>query len=122
MTTFQAIVYGILHGFTEFLPISASAHRILLAYVMGWTEPSGAFLGALSVGSALALLAYFIHDWLSMLSSFLQIIIYWKKPMTLDERMPLFITLSTLPIVGVWYQFQDELGNRLDSSPLMIAG
>lgn len=121
MTTFQAIVYGVLHGFTEFLPISASAHRILLAYATGWAEPSGAFLGALSVGSALALLVYFIHDWLSMLSCFLQILIYRKKPMTLDERMPLFIIIATLPIAGIWYQFHEEMTNRLDSSPLMVA-
>jgi undecaprenyl-diphosphatase len=121
MTTFQAIVYGALHGFTEFLPISAAAHRILLAYVTGWNEPSGAFLGALSVGSALAIIAYFIHDWLSMISSFLQIVIYRKKPMTLDERMPLFLLLATLPIALVWHYFHDAIASRLDSSPLMVA-
>ena len=121
MTTFQAIVYGILHGFTEFLPISAAAHRILLAYITGWTEPSGAFLGALSVGSTLALLAYFIHDWLSMVSCFLQVVIYRKKPMTLDERMPLFIVLASIPILGGWYYFHEELASRLDTSPLIVA-
>jgi undecaprenyl-diphosphatase len=121
MTTFQAIIYGALHGFTEFLPISSSAHRILLAFVTGWTEPSGAFLGALSLGSVLALLAYFIHDWLSMVSCFLQVLIYRKKPMTLDERLPLFLALATLPIAVVWYYFHDDLANRLDSSPLIVS-
>jgi undecaprenyl-diphosphatase len=122
MTTFQAIVYGVLHGFTEFLPISATAHRILLAYFTGWNAPEGAFLGALSLGSTFALLTYFIHDWLSMVSCSLQVIIYRKKPMTLDERLPIFLTLATLPIAGVWYYFHEELANRLDSSPLVVAG
>jgi undecaprenyl-diphosphatase len=122
MTTFQAIVYAALHGFTEFLPLSAAAHRILLSYITGWTEPSGAFLGALSVGSALAVIAYFIHDWLSMISSFLQIVIFRKKPMTLDERMPLFLGLATLPIAGAWYYFHEDIAARLDSSPPMVAG
>lgn len=122
MTTFQAVIYGILHGFTEFLPVSAAAHRILLAYITGWQEPAGAFLGALSLGSTLALLVYFIHDWSAMISCFIQIIIYRKKPMTLDERLPLFLMLATLPIAGVWYYSHEELLSRLDNSPLMIAG
>jgi undecaprenyl-diphosphatase len=122
MTTFQAIIYGVLHGFTEFLPLGAHAHRILLAYLTGWTEPSGAFLGALSLGSALAVIGYFIHDWLSMLSSLAQIIVFRKKPMTIDERMPLFVALASLPLAGVWYQFHDEIASRLDASPLVVAG
>lgn len=122
MTTFQAIIYAILHGFTEFLPISASAHRILLSYITGWTLPSGAFLGALSVGSALAVVSYFIHDWLSMGSSLVQVVIYRKKPMTLDERMPLFLILATLPIALVWHYFHESIAARLDSSPPMVAG
>lgn len=121
MTTFQAIVYGILHGFTEFLPVSAAAHRILLAYITGWQEPTGAFLGALSLGSTLALLTYFIHDWSAMISCFIQVIIFRKKPMTLDERLPLFLMLATLPIGVVWYYSHDELLSHLDSSPVMVA-
>ena len=121
MTTFQAIVYGALHGFTEFLPVSSAAHRLLLSYVTGWTEPSGPFLGALSLGSTLALLVYFIHDWLSMVSCFIQVVIFRKKPMTLDERLPLFITLTTLPIAVIWYYFHDSLAAHLDNAPWVIA-
>src|SRR4051812_25205427 len=121
MTTFQAILYAALHGFTEILPIGAAAHRMLLSYLTGWSEPSGPLLGAFSLGSALAILVYFIHDWASMLSCFLQVLIYRKKPMTLDERMPLFIGLATLPVAGIWYYFHEEITTRLDFSPLVIA-
>src|SRR4051812_21452469 len=121
MTTFQAIIYGILHGFTELLPLGAEAHRILLSYVTGWSEPTGPLLGALLLGSALALLIYFIHDWASMLSSLLQIVIYRRKPMTVDERMPLFVMLATIPVATAWYYLHGEISTRLDSSALVVA-
>jgi undecaprenyl-diphosphatase len=121
MTTFQAIVYGILHGFTEFLPVGEAAHRILLGFFTGWSEPSSAFLGALSAGSALALLVYFIHDWLSMTSCFLQVLIYRKKPMTPDERMPIFLALAVLPVGAAWYYLHEMIASQLDSSPLVVA-
>lgn len=120
MTTFQAVVHSILHGFAEFLPISASAHHSLIAYVLGWPAPEGAALGALALGAALSLLIYFRHDWASMISSFLQILIFRKRPMTLDERLPLFLTISTLPVVAAWYYLREPVLAHL-SEPMWIA-
>lgn len=99
MTTFQAVVYATIHGISEFLPISSKAHHILIPYLVGWQQPAEPFVGALSLGSFLALLIYFRHDWASMISCFLQVLIYRKRPMTLDERLPLFLTVTTLPVV-----------------------
>src|SRR4051794_11037055 len=82
MTTFQAIVYATLHGISEFLPISSKAHHILIPYLIGWQPPPEQFFGTLAIGSSLALLIYFRHDWASMISCFLQVLIYRKRPMT----------------------------------------
>jgi undecaprenyl-diphosphatase len=121
MSTFQAIVYGILHGFTEFLPISTKAHNLLVPYAVGWPEPTGALGGALSLGALLALLVYFRHDWASIISSFLKVIIYRKKPMTLDEHLPLFLAITSLPAAGVWYYFHEQL-IQAEWSPIIVAG
>src|SRR6188768_4265884 len=107
MTLFQAVVHSVLHGFAEFLPISVSAHHSLLAYVLGWPAPAGAAMGAMGLGASLALLVHFRHDWASMISSFLTVLIYRKKPMTLDERLPIFILVATLPVLGAWYYLQE---------------
>src|SRR5262245_5067978 len=106
MTTFQAIIYGAIQGFSDFLPISPQAHNILVPYLLDWPHPTGAFLGIVSLGNFLALLVYFRHDWAAMISSFLQILIYRKRPMTMDERMPFFILLASIPIAGAWYYMQ----------------
>ena len=64
-TLLQAIVIGIVQGLTEFLPISSSAHLILLPRVLGWNDPfinSPAFDVMLHMGTLAALLAYFWRD------------------------------------------------------------
>ncbi len=120
MTTFQAIIYSIVHGFTEFLPISAKTHHIFISHVLSWPLPQGPVLGALSLGTFLSLLIYFRHDWASQISGILQVIIYRKKPMTLDERLPLFIIISFLPLMLVKHYLIEEL-RYLNWSILWIA-
>lgn len=125
MTTFQAIVYAVIHGFTEILPVSSAAHHVLVPYLIGWEEPTSALLAAMSSGVFLALLVYFRHDWASMVSSMLQILIFRRKPMTLDERLPFFVILATLPLVAGWYYLApmvDELRSHEYWKPTWIAG
>lgn len=121
MTTFQAVIYAISHAVGEFFPIGSKAHHVLISYLVDWSTPGEALLGALSLGSFLALLIFFRHDWSSMISSFIQVIIYRKRPMTLDERMPLFITLTTVPIAIAATYFHDRLAD-FSWTPPVVAG
>lgn len=120
MTTFQAIVFGVIHGFSEFLPVSSSAHDILIPYLLDWPTPEGAFSGALALGAFLSLFLYFRHDWASIISCFLQVLIYRKKPMTLDERMPLFLAVTTAPLATGWYYLHERI-EEMSWSPLVVA-
>ncbi len=123
MDTFQAVIYAILHGFSEFLPISVQAHLLLPAYFLGWPEPSPIFLGALAFGGTLSIFIYFINDWASMLSALIQMVVYRKKPMTLDERMPFFIGLAVLPPLAGWYYLHEHIAQLpgVDHWPLILA-
>lgn len=114
------MIYGAIQGFSEFLPISANAHRTLVAYLLGWNEPSGTFLGALSFGSFLALIVYFRHDFSAMISCALQCVLFRKKPMTLDERLPFFIAIACLPLALVWFYFEPQI-LEMDWTPISIA-
>ena len=120
MTTFQAIVFAIIDGICEFLPIGAKAHHTLVPYLIGWQQPAGALLGALTLGSFMAVFIYFRHDWASMISSTLQVIIFRKRPMTMDERLPLFIAVTSLPLVIGSYYLRNTIA-ELDWSPIVIA-
>lgn len=121
MTTIQAIVYAIMRGFTQFLPVSWDAHQILLPYINHWPDPSGPLNGALSMGVLLAVLVYFRHDWASQISCFIQVILYRKKPMTLDERMPLFLFIATFPVLIAGNSIREQLVH-IEWTPPLIAG
>ena len=59
----KSIILGIIQGIGEFLPISSSAHLILVPYLLGWAESSMAFDVALHFGTLLAVLVVFFKDW-----------------------------------------------------------
>jgi undecaprenyl-diphosphatase len=120
MNTYQAIGYGIVHGLSEFWPASSGAHHFLVSYILDWPVPNGAFAGALALGALLALLVYFRHEWSCMISCFLKVVLFRKKPMTLDERLPFFLALTTLPPALAWIYLRERIG-QLEWSPLWIA-
>jgi undecaprenyl-diphosphatase len=68
-TIIQAVVMGIVQGLTEFLPISSTAHLIIVPYLLGWDDPfitSLAFGVMLHLGTLAALLVYFWRDWVQV--------------------------------------------------------
>ncbi|HVN94890.1 MAG TPA: undecaprenyl-diphosphate phosphatase [Syntrophorhabdaceae bacterium] len=68
MTILQAVVYGLVQGLGEFLPISSSAHLILVPWFFRWTDPGLTFDVALHVGTLVAVVIYFWKDWVRLLA------------------------------------------------------
>src|ERR1700677_717512 len=67
ISVFQAIVLGIVQGLTEFLPVSSSAHLILVPWLLRWDQDPGlAFDVVLHLGTLLALLVFYWREWLNM--------------------------------------------------------
>jgi undecaprenyl-diphosphatase len=66
MPLYQAIILALVQAFTEFLPISSTAHLTLFPWLLGWTDPGLAFDVALHAGTLVAVLLYFFKDWLTL--------------------------------------------------------
>jgi undecaprenyl-diphosphatase len=66
MSLIQAIVLGLVQGLTEFLPISSSAHLVVVPWLLGWESPGLAFDAALHLGTLTAVLVYFWADLVRM--------------------------------------------------------
>jgi undecaprenyl-diphosphatase len=66
MPILHAIILAVVQGLTEFLPISSTAHLVLISYFAGWPEQGLAFDVALHVGTLAAVLLYFIRDWFEL--------------------------------------------------------
>ena len=62
MTALQAFVLALVQGITEFLPISSSAHLILLPYMLGWKDHDLHFEVMTNAGTLLAAVVYFRRD------------------------------------------------------------
>ena len=66
MDLLQAVVLGIVQGLTEFLPISSSAHLIIVPLLLGWPQPGLAFDMALHLGTLVAVFSYFWRELAAM--------------------------------------------------------
>jgi undecaprenyl-diphosphatase len=97
MDIIQAIVYGIVQGVGEFLPISSTAHIILVPWLFGWKDPGVVFDVALHLGTAVAVISFFFKDWLNLISK------GFTQPKSTDGKLFWFIVLATIPggIAGV---------------------
>lgn len=65
MTWLEAIIYGLIQGLSEFLPVSSSGHLALLPYIMSIPDPGVVFDLMMHFGTALAVIIYFRKDILS---------------------------------------------------------
>lgn len=90
------IILALIQGFTEFLPISSSAHLVLLPQIMGWEDQGLAFDIALHVGTLSAVLTYFrhelrplFHSWLTSLST---------HQLTVESRLVWGVAVATIPV------------------------
>ncbi|MGZ4120581.1 MAG: undecaprenyl-diphosphate phosphatase [Actinomycetota bacterium] len=106
MTYFQAIVIGLLQGVTELFPVSSLGHSVLFPSLFGWhtlaraqSQPESfflAFLVALHVATALALLTFFWRDWVRLITAFFRSI--GKRSITTtDERLAWLLVVATIP-------------------------
>jgi undecaprenyl-diphosphatase len=117
----KAIVLGIVQGLTEFLPVSSTAHLILVPVLFGW--PKG-FLNelpfdvALHLGTLVALLAVFWRDWVELALAALRSL----RDRSLEDpqaRLAWLIVLATIPAALAGALFQKYIEREL-RSPLVI--
>ncbi len=115
-----AFVMGALQGVTEFLPVSSSAHLILLPWLFGWQDPllnSLTFDVALHVGTLVAVVAYFWSDWMALLKAVPQL----AHPQQSQPAMMVWaVIIATIPAAIAGILFQDPIEAYL-RSPLQIA-
>jgi undecaprenyl-diphosphatase len=114
ISSIQAAILGVVQGLTEFLPVSSSAHLVLLPWMLNWQDPGLAFDVALHLGTLLALLIYYWREWLDMGLSL-------ATGEAVSRRLLLLLVVASIPgaIIGVALEKQAETIFR---SPLLIAG
>jgi len=118
MDTLHTILLALLQGLTEFLPISSSAHLILLPRLLGWSDQGLAFDVAVHVGTLMAVVFYFRHDVQRLLGAWFASCL--GRQMTTDARLAWLLLLGTVPVVVAGLLLHDVVETYL-RSPLVIA-
>jgi len=96
----QAAFIGLVQGLTEFIPVSSSAHLIVVPRLLGWNDPfinSNAFDVMLHMGTLVALLIYFWTDLVRLLVAWLASIRDRSIGQDPDRRLAWLIFISMLP-------------------------
>jgi undecaprenyl-diphosphatase len=100
MTILQAIILGIVQGITEFLPVSSSAHLVLVPYWLGWNIPPDqvfAFDVIVQLGTLVAVIIYFWKDLWEILCAVVRGIIQGKPFEEQAARQGWLVVLATVP-------------------------
>ena len=115
MTIFDAVLLGLLQALGEFLPISSSAHLVLLPYLRGQVYQGIAFDVMLHAGTLLAVLLYFWKDWWILLQKGL------TRPGSREGKILWYLAVATLPAALAGFVLNDWAEHTF-RNPLMIAG
>ena len=118
MDLFQIVVLAILQGLTEFLPISSSAHLILVPMIVGWQDQGLAFDVAVHVGTLTAVVAYFRHELQVMARDWAASLVQRKT--VGDSRLAWAVGFGTIPVGLAGLLFGDLVETQLRST-LVIA-
>lgn len=118
MELIQIIVLALVQGLTEFLPISSSAHLILVPIIAGWQDQGLAFDVAVHVGTLAAVIFYFrktiknlVIDWLASLQ---------QRKNVGESKLAWAVIIGTIP-VGIAGLLFNDLVETFLRSPLVIA-
>ena len=118
MDTLHAIWLALLQGLTEFLPISSSAHLILLPRLLHWSDQGLTFDVAVHLGTLSAVVVYFRHDVLRLFTAWLRSVV--QRRVDADARLAWLVLLGTVPVVVGGLLLHDLVETAL-RSPLVIA-
>ncbi len=96
MNLVHAALLGTLQGLTEILPISSSAHLILVPWLFKWPESGLTFDVALHLGTLIALCLYFWRDIIELTLNFFSVLSRkgWDYA---PNRLPVYILAGTIP-------------------------
>jgi undecaprenyl-diphosphatase len=105
----HAVVFGVIQGATEYIPVSSTAHLLLAPWLLGWPSPSAAFNIVVQMGTLVAVVWQLRDDLWRILTSSLHGL--WQRQPLIDDhaREGWLIVMATLPAVVAGLLFKDAI-------------
>jgi undecaprenyl-diphosphatase len=114
LTILQAIILGLVQGLGEFLPISSSAHLVLVPWLFKWSDPGLTFDIALHIGTLVAVIIYFWEDWLKLIFKGL------TDVRSTEGRLFWYLALASIPGAVTGFLLEKK-AETIFREPLLIA-
>jgi undecaprenyl-diphosphatase len=98
MTIIEAIILGLVQGLTEFIPVSSTAHLLIVPSVLGWGDPGAAVSAVIQFGTLLAAIIYFFRDIVRLIGGFFRGLVTRRPLADVDSREAWLVVIGTIPI------------------------
>src|SRR3990172_8398843 len=121
MSLIQAFVLGVVQGPPEFIPVSSSAHLVLVPWLLNWPAPSFAFDVLVQWGTLLAVVVYFWRDLIAIARAAIRDLLKGKPVESAEAKLGWLIVLATIPAVALGLAFKDFF-ESVFGNPRFIAG
>lgn len=121
----RELILGAVQGLTEFVPVSSSAHLVLVPYVLGWPIPSLAFDVAVHLGTGVAVIVYFWRELTGIVIGTFRTIVGSRRPLDVAHaRLAGLLVIASIPagVFGIWARdfFEDLFGEPVTVAILLL--
>jgi undecaprenyl-diphosphatase len=108
MPIYQAVVLAIVQALTEFIPISSTAHLVLIPWLFGWKDAGLTFDVALHAGTLVAVIIYFFRDWVQIIGQGFGLNIGSDPDLKQNRSLLWLLAVASIPIGIVGYLFDKQ--------------
>ncbi len=121
MSYWEAVIFGLVQGITEFLPISSTAHIVITELILGWDFPGLHFEIWLHLASVLAVILYFRRDLMEVIKGTIQFIIK-PSPNTREYFFfSLYLVIATIITGGLGLLLKGLALDAMKTPPFIAA-
>ena len=121
MSYWEAILFGIVQGITEFLPISSTAHIVITGYFLGRTYPGLSFEIFLHLASVLAVLLYFQRDLRGLIAGFFRYVFRREANDRGSFFFGIYILVATAITGVLGILLTERIGDAMKQPPFVAA-
>ena len=121
LTPAEGVAYGAIQGVTEILPISSSAHLVLLPWLVGWEDPGLGFDVALHFGTFVAIVGFFWREWLQIATGLFTSLAEGRLARTPGAELFWKLVAASVPAAVVGLALESAAGTIFRAPPLIAA-
>lgn len=120
MDLFQAFILGLVQGATEYIPVSSSAHLVLVPWFLGWPDASFEFEVLVQWGTLVGVFVFFWEDIWAITQAVVQGLLRRNPLQTFEAKLGWLVVVATIPAVVLGLLFKDFFESFFNSP--MLAG